>query len=720
MTESFCLRSPRLQRHLASAAYFVCCFAILSPDVLAQFRLREPSTQSSDNEAPTTATPRLTAPIVRKPSAMNIVNRDLESEVRHDTEGEGKVADDSEPREESDLPDEETVLPSVRTMRFPPSMERSLKRPSSDAGSGTSRPMESEPVELIDADPEPSDFAAGPVPRTRGILEEAALRDAGLVGQFACAAGDRGVICTSRDGGLSWTTSALELDCQLMSVCFLTDQVGWIGGWIRDSQSSDRQSLIVATRDGGVSWTRLIGPPVLPGSSTLTASNLPPIIHLEYFGLDEAVVVTMSSERHGSKRIFQSRDGGLTWSAINADEASEEWLGADFISPSEGIIGGERECYATVVANQAVVINSPQPTLRGMRGASLDSSGSGWLVGDGGNLVVTDNAGVTWRTPDGRRPEEFSRLADLRTVTHHDKIVIAAGSPGSFVLRSEDAGNTWDVIPTTARGLLHRIRLNSQGLAIAVGTFGQILRSTDSGFTWETVRSEQRRTGLLNLAGNSLDISWNLMARVAAEDGIRSAVVQMSQPFDAGISSISQRWHPRAAERLAALGICDGASDWMFARTRPEAHRSAMMLVSEWDRQTDGQLRELLPLRLARQLRIWQPSVVVVEPCPMQGSGDDAVASILRDALPRAIQMAADEHHPGLGRLHLPAWTVARVVTRTQRDGTSSLKYSETDLLPRLRTTTGLLVDFAKGAEAVDRSSRLLSSSDSFYTIAFD
>ncbi len=642
-------------------------------------------------------------------------------------ESRGRKSELVEPNEETDdstemMPDAEPDAPTdaesigaVSPREEVPRKDRTVRPPGS-----SSDLREAIPIQLIDEDPATADFFSGPVPRTKSLLQDMAFRDVCNVGDFACAVGDRGVVCLSRDAGVSWSTQAVALDCQLTSVCFLTDRVGWIGGYMKSRRNDNPQGVLLETRDGGESWKRLIGPLSISGSTSITAGNLPGLIHLEYFGLDEAVAVTMSATHHGSKRIFQSQDGGLTWTAVNADEASEEWLGADFVSVSEGVIGGARECYAAVVANQAVVINAPQQTLRGIRGASLDSTGIGWLVGDGATILTTENAGVTWKKPDGDRPEDFSKLSDLHTVAHHDHVIVAAGSPGCCMLRSDDAGRSWHLVPTPATGLIHRVRIQPNGVSLAVGSFGQILRSTDCGMTWESVRSAQRRSGLLNLTANSSDIAWNLLARIAAEDGVRATVVQMSQPLEQRPESICEQWNHSSHGAIAALGLCDGSSDWMFARTQPEANRSAMTLVQEWDRQTDGNLRELLPLRLARQLRMWQPSVVVIEPSENAGHHEDAVASILRDALPRAIDLAADDQNELFRQVYLPPWSVSRVVIRTDRDTASEIRYSETDLLPRLKTTSGLLIDYARWNRSSFADTSSSVADESCYQISFD
>jgi photosystem II stability/assembly factor-like uncharacterized protein len=577
-------------------------------------------------------------------------------------------------------------------------------------------------IELVESDPAPSDFFSGPIPRTKEILEDAALRDVCQVGAFCCAVGDRGVICLSSDGGESWTTKATPFECQLRSVCFLTNRVGWIGGLRSHRGTSELSAVILETRDGGGTWKRLTGSGSAAssaGSLLITASTLPGIMHLEYFGLDEAIAVTLPSDRLGGHGIFRSSDGGMTWTALPTDQPADRWVSADFLSVSEGIVGGSRESLATVVADQAIMMNQPRKSLRAIRGASLDDSSLGWVVGDGASILRTDDAGVTWRAPDDTLPEGFSNVVDLRTVSHRENIVLAAGAPGSFVLRSEDDGGTWDMVALPANGMIHKIRLTTDQTAIAVGSFGQILHSADGGSSWECVRSARKRTGVLNLVSNSTDVAWSLLARVTADEGVRSAVVQISQPLDDSFNPPHRQWSQHASVAITGLGICDGTGDWMFARTKPELDRTSSALLKEWDRQTDGRLRELLPLRLARELRIWRPSVVIVESSDHPDTNEDAVASVIRDALPRAIELAQQPEHVLFDELQLQAWTVQRVVARTGQGVASALTFAEDDLLPHLRTSNGLMTDAARSKLTLSTGLDSFAAS-SHYEISFD
>jgi hypothetical protein len=183
------------------------------------------------------------------------------------------------------------------------------------------------------------------------------------------------------------------------------------------------------------------------------------------------------------------------------------------------------------------------------------------------------------------------------------------------------------------------------------------------------------------------------LSNVSAEQGIRSVAIQVSQPLsldgDAQRDGVPMSDDCTAA--VARLGGNDTSSHWMFPRTKPEHHRSSEQLVAEWNRQNDGRLRTLLPLRIARDIRNWRPSVIVIEPA----SDDDAIAAILRDVMPLAISLAADDQADGiqLTRLKLLPWKVDRVVGRVPENQSAALTFRDADLLPSLGTTSGLLND---------------------------
>lgn len=621
---------------------------------------------------------------------------------------------------------------------------------SSSASRATTKPAPANPVakktaastwSLITRDPEPSMFFSSAVPRTEAIAEDATLNDVCHVGALCWAVGERGVVCRSNDHGQTWTAAFTPVDCSLQTVCFLTNRLGWIAGYRVMPGTSQLSAVLFQTRDGGESWTDLSASPQSVGADAISTSAIPGILHIRFFGLDEAIAVTMPDPQRGGAGLFRSDDGGQTWTALASDQAGSSWNTGGFLSMAEGVVVGQHHSYAAVVSDQAVVINPSQPTLRQMRGVSLNTDGSGWIVGDNATIFRTQNSGVTWAPPLTDLPKSISELADLSTVAHNGELILLAGHPGACLFRSDTNGQQWDTVPIPATGRITKLRFASEGVVLAVGSFGQILRSEDNGLSWNAVRCSNFRSGVLNLVTDADRASWQLLATTAGEQGVRSVTVQMSQQ----LRTTGQRTAVNTSEksRLAVTQFAgnDGVADWMFPRTRPEHHRSVSQLIAEWERQTDGEVRRLLPLRLARELRTWRPAVVVIESM----SDDDAVSGIFADALVRAMQIAEqdgpDDTGPintgpddpeadhdqdliagaqSLNAMGLPPWRVQRVVRRVPSDRQSSPSFDDNDLLPSIGTTNGLLCDAALRVIAEDARNRTGLRVRSSYEVVMD
>ena len=566
--------------------------------------------------------------------------------------------------------------------------------------------------ELRESDPPAAPFSSSAIPRTTAIANDASLNDVCSVGRLAWAVGERGVICFSEDAGRSWTTRVTPFECSLKSVCFLTNTVGWVAGTrIVPGSNPQQLAVLLSTRDGGQTWTDLTTHSAQASVRTdkVPAGELPGIVHLQYFGLESAVAVTAPMRNRSGHAIFSSDDGGLTWFPISSDQSAGRWLGAKFVSESDGIVVGQHQSYAAVVADHAVVINRPESTLRAIRAVSLDDSATGWIAGDGGFLLTTTDAGVTWKSPEGEIPREILETMDFHVVAHEGSTVILGGEPGACLLRSSDNGQSWSLVSVPLNGRLSRIRFVNETEVIGVGSLGQIVKSSDGGSSWRAVRSSGFRTGVLNMITDADKASWHLLSTVSVEQGVRAVAVQISQPLslegDALLDGVPMSEHCTAA--VTQMGGNDTSSHWMFPRTKPEHHRSSEQLITEWNRQNDGKLRKLLPLRIARDIRNWRPSVIAIE----SSSKDDAVAAILREVMPLAVALASDDQAGGiqLSQLGLPPWTVDRVVMRVPQNESATLTFRDDDLLPSLGTTSGLLQDATQKlfTRAIDATSTL-------------
>ena len=587
-------------------------------------------------------------------------------------------------------------------------------------------------VELITSESRPPAFFFGPVPRTQITAQDATLNNICQVGDHCWAVGERGVVCHSDDGGDSWVSQFVPYECSLHSVCFLSGKHGWIAGTQYSQQrGGHRKAVLLQTRDGGITWTDLVAESEqnirhadqMSRTVNLPVSQISGILKIQYFGLEEAVAVTLPGESRSQGTLYRSTDGGMTWSPISSDSPQARWTTGAFLSSTEGLVAGEQLAHATLVADQAVVIGQPAATLRQIRSVSANMDGSAWMAGDGTFLLTTRNAGVSWQSIIPSIPARVRQMLDLHAVAHSGSTVIAAGAPASCLLRTKDNGASWQIIMTPLNGEIRQLLYTGDGRLLALGSMGAIARSEDDGVSWTCVRSGDHRSGLMNFVTELQATSFELLAKSSADDGVRTVVVQLSPDDSRMTTSAAQadslsrlsmtQAQVTAQHALNQLAANTLTTEWMFPRNRPQHHLSAGQLIAEWNRQTDGELRDLLPLRIARLIRTWKPTVIAVEPM----SFDDSVASLTKDILPTAIQMAASDdyihetgfgHASGIGKgieesihtnslaaLGLEPWTVQRVVIKCSPERTSPMMFSKDDILSSPGTTNGLLTRFA-------------------------
>jgi photosystem II stability/assembly factor-like uncharacterized protein len=533
-------------------------------------------------------------------------------------------------------------------------------------------PLQAEDYDLIPYESTPENFYGGAVPRSFSIVNDANLHDVAVVGNQCWAVGERGVILRSADSGMTWDSSILSLDCTLKSVCFLTNRIGFIAGIRLDSYSQTDRAVLLSTGDGGQTWQD-----VSPGT------ELPGLRQVRFFDLEHGVLVTAPANGKGG-RLMATRDGGQRWSNVDADVSQTDWVNATFLRPNEGLVVGGNMGYAAVNNNQLIMIGRLRPTLRTVNAASLTADGRAWIVGDGGFIRRSVDRGVSWRRPGGQFPQEIRDIFRLTSVVHDGNTVCAAGSPGSGILRSDDAGTTWSLIPCASNGAIHKLVRQGQRSILAIGSWGMILKSDDFGLSWKPVRNGHYRSALMYLVTNPQDSNPLMLASVAGEQGYRVSVLQPSQESTA--PSNRDRW--QAA--LSQLGTNTFATDWRFARTRQQHGMSQSALLESWDASSDGRLLELLPLRLAVHIRTWKPDVICVE----SSGKDDAAATVWRSAIEMANQIASgsDKRSAMLDAAGLQPWSARRIVRRSH-DESTALQYHADELLPTLRTTCGLIAD---------------------------
>lgn len=525
-------------------------------------------------------------------------------------------------------------------------------------------------------------------------LDDASLHDVQFVGSKTCyAVGAHGTVLKSADGGRSWTLIPSGTTCSLQSVCFLTDQIGWVAGRDVVPFAGLDTGVLLFTENGGRSW------------KPLGSGQLPALSYVKFFSLEEGVVVGQPSPMSPSG-VMKTADAGQTWQPVSG-AASHPWKGAAFLDIEMGMVAGHEGRLSLVAGEQLFPSKLPSQGMRSIRAVAVQSDDSGWIAGDGGLVMKTTSGGVVWESPATLLPEELRDGIDFRAVEMRRESVWLAGSPGSTIWHSPNGGRSWQKQLTGQPSPLHAIRFSNETQGVAVGDFGVIARTEDSGLSWHVVRGADRRAAVLSLESRPSQVASAWVAKLSGEQGYRSAV-WIANRQDVGVTSQSNLLESRLTSAIERCGGNAAEIHWQLPVMIPGLEFASDKLKADWQKRTEGKLGATLIGTLVRQLRTWRPSIVMLD----QPAKDDAASQLLFDASLRAIEQAADatrfiEQRELTG---LSPWKVDRVYLRLTTGGNGDAVIDLDEYLPARKTTVRLA---ASASDSLLRSNGNLTSDPS-------
>src|SRR5262245_2317010 len=312
----------------------------------------------------------------------------------------------------------------------------------------------------------------------------------------AWAVGNRGVIVHITDKGEKATLLPTWVEKALYDVSFTDAQNGIAIG---------QDGLIIKTSDGGKTWKQV---------------NFE--VPLQDWQKSQPHVFAMSRGADPNKiwavgpvgMIIYSQDGGETWENLSLGR-DVTLNGVAFANDTEGWVVGE---FGTILhtsdggrtwQEQKNVVNLPKFTRPDLSeedalkqrvpqlyledlflvAVSFQDPRNGYIAGETGILLKTDNGGETWtRVPiDG-----FNTLLSVTSSGTDQNTEVATGVLGTLVTNS---GGQWRVLPDIREHILIWLRdasfAKSGGFGLACGGKGTILVTRDGGKTWQALAREK-------------------------------------------------------------------------------------------------------------------------------------------------------------------------------------------------------------------------------------
>jgi photosystem II stability/assembly factor-like uncharacterized protein len=300
----------------------------------------------------------------------------------------------------------------------------------------------------LDRDQEPDVVLRSP------ILEDAFFTD-DLNGW---AIGNIGTIARTSDGGLTWTSSTVDIPGYLSGIFFCNARKGWVIG------NHNGQGSILKTEDGGATWHTQKG--------------------VEGFELSGFRGVWFVDERHGWIVGEAQQEGIVRGIIIATQDGGEHWrlqfLSEKRIAALSAVRFSDKEHGWAIGSSSILYTDDGGQHWREKRyepgeyfeGIDFLNPAEGWIVGSSGLVLHTTNGGEEWNKYQLPLKQQRLWIMDVKFV--NPKRGWIAGDNG-LILATKDGGKTWEVESEGATNIFRKLASTSQCI-VALGNNGVILR----------------------------------------------------------------------------------------------------------------------------------------------------------------------------------------------------------------------------------------------------
>jgi len=318
------------------------------------------------------------------------------------------------------------------------------------------------------------------------------LNDADRAGDRIVAAGERGHIIFSDNGGDSWTQAEVPVSVTLTGVDFGTGTHGWAVG---------HSGVVLHSEDAGATWKlQLTG---------IRAAELAIETRKEQIEAMEARIEEAPEEEIEDLE-WELEDLIFSLENMQADleiGPVNPFLDVWFENESHGfVVGAYGMILRTTDGGQSWEDKGPQidnPRSFHLNSITRIAGEALIIVGEAGQIFVSEDNGDTWERRES--PYEGSLFGALGTGNEDEVLVF--GLRGN-TLKSTDLGETWEIVPNEGGATLNDGAVGDDGRIILVGNSGAVLSSTDGGETFRPYFRDDREgvMDVVPLSGTELMI----------------------------------------------------------------------------------------------------------------------------------------------------------------------------------------------------------------------
>lgn len=275
-------------------------------------------------------------------------------------------------------------------------------------------------------------------------------------GERLVAVGQRGHVLLSDDQGKSWRQAEVPVSSDLVAVAFPSANDGWAVG---------HDGVVLRSTDAGANWTRVLD------------------------GRQAGALMVDYYQREAANAGDAARAAALLQEAERFAEQGAEnpFLDIAFVDASTGYLVGAFGLIFRTTDGGA----SWQPLLHATENPkalhlyAVRQVGSElYIAGEQGLLLRLDRASGQFRAI------ELPYKGTLFGITGNDRAVVVHGLRGT-VLRSADAGRSWQAVNTGLEVGLTASSVDAQGRIVIVSQAGHVLVSRDDGASFTLAKVDK-------------------------------------------------------------------------------------------------------------------------------------------------------------------------------------------------------------------------------------
>jgi photosystem II stability/assembly factor-like uncharacterized protein len=304
--------------------------------------------------------------------------------------------------------------------------------------------------------------------RLSPLATKAMLVSIAPAGKRIVAAGERGIVLFSDDGGARWTQAAVPVSVNLTALHFADARHGWAAG---------HDGVVLATTDGGARWTKQLDGNAI--NAMLLADAKARLARAESAaGAAPGAKPAQDALDAAKNALFEAEDGMKFG-------PSRPFLGIWFKDVREGYAVGAFG-LALRTMDGGAHWTSIGPDMGNADGLHLNAVGpapaGGLLVaGEGGRIYRSADGGSHWSRQDTGYNGQLYGAFGLGGAR-----LLAYGFGGKL-LRSDDDGKHWQELPSPTRKSVVGAGRAPDGSVLAVARDGALLRSSDDGASFVQV-----------------------------------------------------------------------------------------------------------------------------------------------------------------------------------------------------------------------------------------